>query len=188
MNSRDGRAIRLTRATSAALACLVLLVAPVHASGPTSIVLDVDASHPVGYLTSACGFPVTARVAGTAGVLLFLDESGSVVRETDTLARSTYTLSSPYGSFSFVNAAVFRTTYPSGAALGSPAIVTATGVDTNVPGASTTAGRLVFAHGVVTGTMPGGIPIVDFGPPTTMAGNPVDLAVVIAAACAALAP
>lgn len=156
------------------------------ANQPLRVTDSVDVSFPLPYYTHLCGFPVTFRLTGPVDSLLFVD-GGTTVREVDTQPGTVNTFSSPFRSFSFPFATVLRTTYTDGAAIGSAAVATGSGLAGKVPGIPADAGQISFS-GVVVDVTPGGIPIVAFSSVLSTSGHTNDPALVDAAICAALAP
>jgi hypothetical protein len=160
---------------------------PAAAAEPRRVRDTVDVSYPLDYYTQLCGFPVRFRLSGPIDSLLFFDRSGAIVREVDTQPGATQTFSSPYGSFSFPFATTLRTTYTDGAAVGSSAVATGSGLAGKVPGIPADAGQITY-EGVVVAISPAGIPIVGFSGIMSTHGHANDPAVFDAAICNALSP
>ena len=145
---------------------VVALVTTATASSAQRVVqikgVDAGFSFQNEFFSEACGFEVTGTVSGTANITLFLDGSGSIVRETDTFPAARVTFSGNGNSFSFPGAffMTFRTVYPEGATIGAPATVTVTGLLGHVKGIGADAGQDVLT-GTVVDFSPEGIPIVD---------------------------
>jgi hypothetical protein len=146
-----------------AVAALVMTATAASAQKVVQIKgVDAGFSFENEFFSEVCGFEVTGTVSGTANVTLFLDSSGTVVREIDTFPAARVTFSGNGRSFSFPGAfsMSFRTVYPEGATLGAPAIVTVTGLLGHVKGLGANAGQDVLTATVVEFS-PEGIPIVD---------------------------
>lgn len=155
--------------------------------------VDISTSFESPLLSGACGFPVTVTVSGAVDETLIYNDAGLVVRQIENTPAATATFSSPYGSFSFPEAATSVYTYPGGATLGSTANFTSSGLLSFglVPGFGVSnAGIDIFANAVVVGFTPEGIPIVDFTESTVVIsrGNRNSDAEIFAALCAALSP
>ena len=111
-------------------------------------------------LSDACGFDVFDVFAGNINVTLFYDQSGTLIREIDTFPATTIGFAAPSTGKSIVSAspAVGHIDYTGGAAVGTPAVLTITGLQLMVqPGVMLT-GRQVFDTTVVDIT-PEGIPV-----------------------------
>ncbi len=139
------------------------------------------------YFTQRCGFEVRFFNVGTFSSKLFVDETGTIVREIDTYPGDNVGWSSASGSIVFPNGAMLGTEYPNGTALGSPATVTGHGLSAKVPGIPADAGTAVFA-GHVTFIDSDGVPIVAFDQLVSIKGHSSAPAVFEAAVCAALSP
>ena len=148
-----------------ALAVIALMTTATASSAQRVVhIKGVDAgfSFDNDFFSEACGFEVTGNVSGTANVTLFLEGSGSIIRETDTVPATRVTFTGNGNSFSFPGAffMTFKTVYPEGATLGAPATVTVTGLFGHVKGLGADAGQDVLMATVVDSS-PEGIPIVD---------------------------
>jgi hypothetical protein len=155
--------------------------------------IDITNTFQSPLLSGACGFPVTVTVSGALDETLIYDDAGLVVRQIENTPAATATFSSPYGSFSFPEAATSHYTYPCGATLGSTANFTSSGLLRFglVPGFGVSnAGIDIFANAVVVDFTPEGIPIVDFTDSTTVIshGNRNSDEEIFTAICAALGP
>jgi hypothetical protein len=156
-------------------AALISVSAPV-ASGaaPRRAEMSVDVTFPDPVMSSICGTTVFERLAGTLKASVFLDQSGTPIREVDTQpsATITYTASATGRSISFPFAVVLHTRYPDGVSSGSPAVVTLTGNIGSLTGvAPAGSGRLVF-NAVVLGVDQNGIPATQLvGAPISEQGN-----------------
>ncbi len=171
------------------LIVLALPLAPA-AAAPTQISIPIDSTAPSPLLTSACGFNVSITQVGTLKASVFHDQSGAIIRELDTQPGTQVILSSSATgkSFAFPFSSVFRFEYPNGTAPGSEAVVTMTGLGRKVPGIPADAGRIVFADATVLFVNSSGIPIVDFGPPTSSDGHSNSTTTLVTAICSVLAP
>jgi hypothetical protein len=181
---------RLFRGALTALALAAALApAPAQAGPPSHFSEPVDFTFPENYLTDLCGFPVFYSLVGTLETTLRHDRSGTIISEVDTQPGTTVIFSSPETgkSFSFPFAAILRTDYTDGAALGSETTSYGSGMSLNVPGISAHAGHAVFS-GVVASYTPYGVPIVAFTSVISWVGHENDPDAVDAAFCNALAP
>jgi hypothetical protein len=153
---------------------------------------DISTSFQSPLLSGACGFPVTVTVSGALNETLIYNDAGLVVRQIENTPAGTATFSSPYGSFSFPEAATSVYTYPGGATLGSTANVTSSGLLRFglVPGFGVSnAGIDIVANAVVVDFTPEGIPIVDFTESTVVIhGNRNSDEEIFSVICAALGP
>jgi hypothetical protein len=168
---------------------VALMAPPAQATPPGHFSEAVDLTYQEDYLTGFCGFPVFHSLVGTLKSTLHYDRSGAIVSETDTQPGATETFFAPTTgkSFSFPFASILRTDYTNGAALGSQAIATGSGMSLNVPGISAHAGRVVFSAIVFDHTSYG-VPIVAFTGVISWVGHENDPDTVDAAFCSALAP
>jgi hypothetical protein len=184
------RAASCLLAIGAGLATMAALAAaPAQATRPSHFSEPVNLTFPEDYLTDFCGFEVFRSFVGTLKSTLLYDGSGKVIREIDTQPGATLSFYSPETgkSFSFPFAAILRTDYTNGAALGSEAVSYGSGLSLKVPGISAHAGRAVFSSVVVDHT-PYGVPIVAFTGIISWVGHENDPDEVDAAFCEALAP
>lgn len=155
--------------------------------------IDISVSFESVLLTEACGFPVTVTVSGAVDETLIYNDAGLVVRQIENSPAATARFSSPYGSFSFPEAATSVFTYPGGATLGATANFHSSGLLAFglVPGFGVSnAGIDIVANAVVVDFSPEGIPIVDFTDATTVIshGNRNSDEEIFGAICAALSP
>ena len=165
---------------------LLLPVTFAASAPPTRIPFEFDETFQSGFLTNQCGFPVIAHQVGTGTTTLFYDNTGTVVREFDTL-RLTTTYSSPDSGKSFTEVirapAIFL--YPEGNDVGDSAILIILGVQrTSGPGSPRNVGREVF-EAVIVGMSPEGVPITDIVSSISQTGQ-FDVAAVAQARCALL--
>lgn len=168
-------------------AAAMLAAGPASAAGPAVVRTAVDVSFQDASLTATCGVPVDFFNIGTFESKLFYDSAGNIGREIDTYPDDKVGWRSPVTgrTVSFTNAAQLTTDYPSGATVGAPAVVTATGTFEKIPGFSAGAGRTVFvAH--VDSIGPDGVPIVAFDGVISSHGNSNDGSGYDAAICRAL--
>jgi hypothetical protein len=138
-------------------------------------------------LSELCGVDVFIDVVADLKVTLVYNQRGLVVREIDRAGGGTITFSSPDTgkSFSFP----FQPSqwdYGSGAAIGSPVIVSFTGLFGHVPGLIPSDAGLFRFLGVVTGFDEFGIPEVDFVEVIVDRGNRESGERIGAAICSAL--
>jgi hypothetical protein len=123
-------------------------------------------------LSAACGFDVFDTFAGPIDVTLFYDQSGTLIREIDTVPTLTFSFTAPSTGKSIGSAApaVLITDYTGGGALGTPAVASLTGLQLMLgPGVMFT-GRQVF-DAVVVDHSPEGIPIIEFTNLISQSGN-----------------
>ena len=141
------------------------------------------------YFTQLCDFEVRFFNVGTFDSKLFVDETGTIIREIDTYPGDKVGWTSPASgrSIEFPNGAKLVTEYPNGTALGSAVTVTGTGLSAKLPGYPADAGIAVFA-GHVAFIDPDGVPIVAFDQLLSIKGHSSDPAALDAALCAALSP
>ena len=154
---------------------------------PRTVSTQVDVSVVDTYFTNLCGFEVLFFNIGTFSTKLFVDTTGTIVREIDTYPgdKAGWTAPASGGSIVFPASAKLVTEYPNGTALGSAVTVTGTGISGKVPGIPADAGIAVFAGHVVF-IDPDGVPIVAFDQLLAINGHSSDPAVFEAAVCAAL--
>jgi hypothetical protein len=173
-----------------ALAVVALVTTASATSAPRVVhIKGVDAgfSFENEFFSEVCGFEVTGTVSGTANVTLFLDSSGTVVREIDSYGSSSVTFSGNGQSFRFPGsfALSVRTIYPEGATLGAPAILTITGLLGHVRGSGADAGQDVGTATVVDFS-PEGIPLTNNFELVSSRGNRESGEDVAARVCAVL--
>jgi hypothetical protein len=174
----------------ALLAVLLAASVPVaRAVAPHHVSFPVDVSYPIEELSPVCGFDVTFSLTGTFAGVIFHDRSDDIAREFNMQPGTKITLSSPTTgrSFTYPFSTVFHVTYPDGVEPGDPVIVSATGFFEKIPGISPTAGNMLLTGGTVL-FVENGVPIADYGVPTSFRGRSNEDGVVDAAVCAALAP
>lgn len=118
---------------TAALAALIaaVLIPNAAASAPIheEIVLD-GVTIPDIYLSDACGTTVVDTLSGRLTATLFPAGPNSPAHEVDTLTGGTITYSSSTGSVTRPLNGTSHAVYPDGISVGSPAIITITGVNT----------------------------------------------------------
>lgn len=166
-----------------------LTATPAQATPPGHFSEPVDLTFQDDYLTDFCGFEVLFSLVGTLKSTLYYDRSGNIIREVDTQPGFTLSFHSPETgkSFSFPFAAILRTEYPDGAALGSESISYGGGLFLKVPGIPANAGYGGYT-GVVVDHTPSGVPIIAFTGIISSVGHENDGDEVDAAFCSALAP
>ena len=149
-------------------------VAVANAAPPQQFAIQVHESFVAPFMSAACGVPVTITLDGVSRVTLTRNSSGLVVKEHDVLTSFTAIFESPLAlggtgqSFTNHSPGVATFDYGEGAALGSTAVITLTGLQGPAAGAgsSVTAGYQQLT-GTVFAFSPEGIPIVDFDGPVT---------------------
>jgi hypothetical protein len=171
------------------------VVAGANAAQHEQFAIQVQDSFVAPFMSAACGVPVTITLDGVARVSLTRNDDGLVVKEHDVLSSFTATFASPLAlggtGLSFTNRSpgVATFDYGEGAAIGSSAVITLTGLQGPAAGASSSvAGGYQRLIGTVYGFSPEGIPLVDFhGPVTSQHGLwPDFLDVVLPERCEAL--
>jgi hypothetical protein len=189
VNQEGGAVHQLRVVLTIALALVALATAVNGSAKPPVQIKGVDISFPFDDpdLSQACGFEVTGEISGRANVTLFLDASGSIVREIDSFPSTRVTFSGNGKSFSFPGAfaSKFQTFYPEGASIGAPAIVKVTGLLGQVRGLGADAGQDIFTATVVD-FAPEGFPLTEFGDLLVSHGNREAREAVAAAVCAEL--
>jgi len=123
-------------------------------------------------LSAACGFDVFDVIAANIDVTLLYDQSGTLIREIDTFPTTTFSFAAPSTgkSIGSRSPAAGHADYTGGGAVGTPAIVSVTGLQVMLaPGVMFT-GRQVFDAVVVDHT-PEGIPITMFTSLISQSGN-----------------
>jgi hypothetical protein len=167
-----------------------VLVSTAGATAPTQISIPINSTRPSPLLTSACGFDVSITQVGTLKATLFHDQSGAIIRELDTQPGTQVILASSTtgNSFAFPFSSAFRTAYPNGTTPGSQAVVTVTGLGDKAPGVPADAGQVVFENATVLFIDSNGVPITDFGLPSSSHGHANDPVTLVTAICTALAP
>jgi hypothetical protein len=123
-------------------------------------------------LSEACGFDVFFGGAGNVNVTLFYDQSGALIRETDTFPASTLSFTAPSTGKSIVSASssLAITGYTGGGAVGTPAVARVTGLTFMLQPGVMFAGRQVF-DAVVVDHSPEGIPVTEFTNLISQSGN-----------------
>jgi hypothetical protein len=137
------------------------LAATASATSPTRISFQVKDTFYSPFTSAYCGFDIYRTISGTINVTLFRDGSDTLVRETDTGPdfKESFYAPSTGKTFSDPGLVTSHTSYEGGGAIGSSALVTATGMFQNAAGPAD-AGQLVL-RGVVVDIDPSGIPLVD---------------------------
>jgi hypothetical protein len=177
----------------ALVGCFIAFVASAPAAGaaaPLQVAFPIDHTSPIPELTPICGFDVSLTVTGTSKGTIFHDRAGEIVRELDTQpdTRFIWSSSTTGKSFAYPWSATYHYDYVDGNVAGSRVVVTVSGFGDKTPGVPASAGRVVFEDAVLLFVTPDGVPIVDFGMPTSATGHSNDPDAVDAAICAALAP
>jgi hypothetical protein len=146
---------------------LLLPVTAAIAAAPLHQSVDVDETFP-SRLTELCGVPVYTHLEGTLSVTYFYDASGTqIVREIDFAPGFKFTVFSPLEaggtgqSLTSPSPAVLHIYYPAGTTVGSPAMVTVTGLTGFAAPGFAGAGRQVL-EGVVFDTSEDGLPLIDW--------------------------
>ena len=150
----------------------LLAATPAWATPPKHFHTQFNISERDDELSAACGFDVFFVLAANANVTLFYDQSGALVRSTFTFPAATQSFTAPSTGKSIVSQQPFPviTDYTGGGAVGTLAVVRATGlVFMFQPGVMLT-GRTVL-EAVVTGHTDEGIPIFDETGVISQSGN-----------------
>ena len=136
--------------------------------------------------TRVCGFPVFGHFEGDFRFTVFYDRNGNITREVDTFPMSKLTVYAPSTGKSYTTAspAALHTTYTNGAAPGSTAIATLTGLLEKIDGVDMDGGRFVF-EAVVDGYDAAGVPHIHFVRDISSSGPDLD-AFIGAQRCAAV--
>ena len=169
-----------------ALACAAVM-AGTAASGAEQIHISINDSNVNDFWSDQCGTEVTVSQSGDLHVTLVRNKDGLITREIDRTGGSKVVFSSAFGSFQFP-AVASQWDYGDGAKLGSPAVISFTGLQGHVAGSvASDAGLLRFA-GVVVGFDGPGIPDVEFTDVLKDVGHRAAFEDVRAAICAAVGP
>ena len=150
-----------------------LAATPAWATPPTHFHhLPFNSSFLDGPLSAACGFDVFDVFAGPADVTLFYDQSGTLIREIDTFPTTTFSFAAPSTgkSIGSRSPAVGIADYTGGGAVGTPAIVSLTGLQLMLQPGVIFTGRQMF-DAVVVDHSPEGIPITIFTNLISQSGN-----------------
>ena len=118
---------------------------PLHGSWPVDLYVED------GDLTGACGFTVMVSMQGKLKATLYYDGNGDIVREVDIYPANFYRYSNPVNGRSIGSAmpAVWTIEYADGAAVGSSALVTVTGLQYRIGPGFTLSGTMVLEGQVV---------------------------------------
>lgn len=118
-------------AALAALTAAVLISGAAAAGAPIHEEVSLDGvTIPDLYLSDACGTTVLDTLSGRLTATFFPAGPNSPAHEVDTLTGGTITYSSDSGSVTRPLNGTSHAVYPEGIAVGSPALVTITGVNT----------------------------------------------------------
>jgi hypothetical protein len=146
----------------------LLLPAGAATAAPTlRLSFPIDATFAADGLTALCGVPVWIHVEGEDQVTYFYDASGTqILREIDYSPGFKFTIYSPVEeggtgqTFTYPSSVQLHVDYPDGTTVGSPAIITVTGLTGFAAPGVAGAGRTVF-EGVVSDTSDG-LPHLDW--------------------------
>jgi len=150
------------------IAMALLLPASAATAAPTlRLSFPIDETFPAEGLTALCGVPVWIHFEGEDQVTYFYDATGSqIVREIDYSPGFKFTIYSPVEeggtgrTFTYPSSVQLHVDYPEGTTVGSPAIITVTGLSGFAAPGVAGAGRTVF-EGVVSDTSDG-LPHLDW--------------------------
>jgi hypothetical protein len=169
-----------------ALACAAVL-AGTAVSGAEQIHISINDSEVNDFWTDQCGTEVTISQVGDLHVTLVRNKAGLIVRETDKIGGSKIVFSSAFGSFEFP-AVASQWDYGDGATLGSPVVISFTGLQGHVAGGVASDAGILRLAGVVEGFDEFGIPEVEFGDVLKDVGHRESFEAVRAAICGAVGP
>lgn len=166
--------------------------APASAFRPVKISFPVEITYEIPELTELCGVEVWFQMEGTFKGTLFRKKNGVITGEFDSQPNTWFWLYSPETGKSIRKnpfATTFHNRYPEGVDPGDRVVATATGFLEKLAGLPARAGRIVFPHGEVL-FLDGGVPIVDYGEPSsnTRGIYKYDFEIADALICAALQP
>ena len=133
---------------------------------------------------------VVATMPGDGGDGSVDQRTGAIVRELDIQPNTRFTWSSPTTgrSFSYPYATAYHYRYAAGTEPGAPVVVRQSGLEYRTPRLRAVAGRTDYGNAFMLFVTDDGVPIVDFGEPTSRTSRDLDGALNDAAICAALAP
>jgi hypothetical protein len=168
--SRNASRRAAHRRLAAFLTTAVALLLPAGAAtaAPTlRLSFPIDETFPAEGLTALCGVPVWIHFEGEDQVTYFYDASGTqILREIDYSPGFKFTIYSPLEAggtgqtFTYPSSVQLHVNYPQGTTVGSPAIITVTGLSGFAAPGVAGAGRSVF-EGVVVDTSDG-LPHLDW--------------------------
>ena len=160
MGNRIGR---LILRSSLVIAMLAATQSGAAADTPLQFRDHTDFTFRSGGASALCGFDVFVHLLGDGRATVFHDKSGAIVREEDSAINFKFTVFAPSTgkSYTYTFAGALQTFYTDGGAIGSPAIVIATGMQERFPGDGVNAGRTVY-EAVVIDVNEGGVPVTDF--------------------------
>jgi hypothetical protein len=171
---------------------LILVVLALFVAAPTGatarqVHITINDSFQDDFLTEQCGVDVFIDVVGDLQVTLVYNRSGLIVREIDRAGGGRITYRSPEtgNAFSFP-IQPSQWDYGSGAVLGSPVVVSFTGLMGHVPGFIDSDAGLFRFLGIVEGFDEFGIPEVEFQEVIADRGNRNSGEEIVAAICAEL--
>jgi hypothetical protein len=154
---------RLALFPAVIVAALLVFQVGASASPPLRETGHTDATFLLPGATAQCGFDVFGHFEGDFRFTVFRDKDGRIVREIDTFPSFKATVFAPSTRKSYTSAspAVLHATYTPGAAIGSMAIVTITGLLEKIGDIDMVGGRLEF-EAVVVAYDDVGVPITQF--------------------------
>ena len=170
MRRRIGLLVSLV--TLLALGGGTLAASPAWATPPQHFHQQLNLSIRDDELSAACGFDVVVVFAGNVNTTLFYDQSGALVRSSNSGPGFTQSFTAPSTGKSIVSRSPFplHADYTGGGALGTAAVVRLTGLQFRLgPGVMFT-GRQVF-DAMVVDQSPEGIPITEFTNLISQTGN-----------------
>ena len=146
----------------ASLLLSLAVASPARADAPLIVEIPINTTMRLGPASALCGIDIFLRAEGVAHWHIFYDKDGAIVRRIDTFPSLTWTIFAPSTGKSYTTArpGVLHVEYTNGAAIGSSAVFTFTGlVDTFGPGPGIIPGRITFT-GVVVSIDAAGVPVV----------------------------
>ena len=138
----------------------------------------IDVTQKAVAASRICGFDIFRHFEGDVHFVVFYDNDGAIVREVDTAPGLTVTLFAPSTGQSYTSSvpAVLHTDYTNGAAIGSVATATLTGLVEKFGSVDLDSGRLVFLAHVVSYDA-AGVPNIRFFEEVSSVGPNVDVSV-----------
>jgi hypothetical protein len=137
----------------------LLAAAPAWATQTKHFQFSLSGSSRNDFLSDACGLDVFETTTGNLNVTLVYGQGGALIQEIDTYPAYAFFVTAPStgGSIRSSSPAVVHVDYTGGAAVGTTAVVSVSGLQFRVQHGVMFTGRQVF-DAVVTGQSPEGIP------------------------------
>ena len=187
-DTAPARKYRIALFPAVIVAALLVFQVGASASPPLRETGHVDATVLLPGATARCGFDIFGHFEGDFRFTVFRDNNGQIVREVDTFPSFKATVYAPATGKSYTSASpqVAHATYTPGAAIGSTAIITLTGLFEKIGAIDMEGGRLEF-EAVVVAYDAAGLPITQFVREISHTGAQLD-AFIGAQRCAAMRP